>query len=384
MNEALAAAREVAAVWRTLGRRHWAVALAAGLVFGLGFVLQESSALIGDKPDAARVDIVLVVAIKFLPLYLVTTALLVPGLAALDRHGRGTTPEVVPHAVLVVVVALAGGVIGHWAHQLGAALAAQFGLADPYDKADIGWSGAVLFSLGRSINLLIALSLGTLVYLYIRNARRTARRLAAAQLRHAEAERRVLAEQLDGAQATVEPEFLFDTLQRVEALFEHDAANAQRLLEALIAYLRAALPAADERGSTLGRQADLLRARFEIERVRRGGDLRFVVDVPAALAERPLAPLLLAPLAANAIRHGLQAGHRGDVALQAREVGKRLVVEVSDSGPGRAADIRDGAGLAGVRERLARLYGERARLVLADREPRGLCARLEFATGADR
>ena len=60
------------------------------------------------------------------------------------------------------------------------------------------------------------------------------------------------------------------------------------------------------------------------------------------------------------------------------------MLEVGDSGAVRAGSIHEGVGLAGVRERLARLYGERARLVLADRGPRGLTARLVLAVGITR
>ena len=48
-------------------------------------------------------------------------------------------------------------------------------------------------------------------------------------------------------------------------------------------HLRAAMPAGDS-GSTVGQQAELVRARLEIERIRLGGRLAFRIDVPDALA----------------------------------------------------------------------------------------------------
>jgi hypothetical protein len=43
-------------------------------------------------------------------------------------------------------------------------------------------------------------------------------------------------------QARVEPPFLFNTLAQVKRLYEMDATLAQRMLDDLVAYLRAAMP----------------------------------------------------------------------------------------------------------------------------------------------
>jgi hypothetical protein len=377
------ALRDALQAWRSLGWRQWVAALATGLVVGLGQTLVELATVAGDEPDASPWALLVFAAVKMMPMYLAAAALLLPGLAVLERRERGT-PAFASHAALIVLVAIVAGALGHFTHPLGMRALLALGMSHPFSALEFTWSSALLFSLLRSMSLLIVLSLATLVYVYLSNSRRTARRLAAAQVRHSEAERRLLAEQLTGTQALVEPALLFDTLRLVEELFERNAEAAQRLLDALIAYLRAALPAADDSGSTVGQQIELVRARLEIERIRLGGRLAFRIDVPDALARRPLAPLLLTPLATNAVRHGIEPAGGGEVMVQARQIEDRLVLEVSDSGAGRAGAIREGASLVGVRERLARLYGERAQLVLADREPHGLCARLEVAEVRER
>jgi len=376
---AAAALHDVAQAWRGIGRLEWVVALAAGFGIGLGQTLIELATVAGDEPGTAALALLVFAAMKMVPMYVAAAALLLPGLAALDRRDDRGMWALASHAALGVVVALVAGALGQLTHPLAAAAVRTLGMAHPFAELSFTWSSALSFSLLRSMNVLIVVSLATLVFVYLRRARRTALRLAAAQLRRSDAERRVLAEQLNGTQALVEPTLLFDTLRRVGQLYERDAASAERLLDSLIAYLRAVMPV-DDSGSTVGQQAELVRARLEIERIRLGGRLAFRIDVPDALAQRPLAPLLLAPLAANAVRHGVEPSGGGEVTLRARQLEDRLVVEVGDGGSGRAASIHEGAGLSGVRERLARLYGERARLVLADRTPRGLTARLEIET----
>ena len=228
---------------------------------------------------------------------------------------------------------------------------------------------------------LIMLTMWSLLWVHFHAAQRTAQALAAAQLRLADVERTVLAEQLQSAQAMVEPAFLFDTLTLIEHEFVRDPEGAHRLLDALIRYLRAALPASDESGCTLGQQAELVRAYLEIERMRSGGRLGIAVELPAALQDRPFAPLLVLPLAVNAVRHGVAPAQAGAVTVRAGTQDDRLVIQVDDDGSGRCAGIREGAGLAGVRDRLAALYGGGARLTLFDRLPRGISARIELPRG---
>ena len=75
---------------------------------------------------------------------------------------------------------------------------------------------------------------------------RTSDTLATVQLGLSKAQKRRLTEELRGAQASLEPDFLFAALAEVDRRFDGDPLAAQRLLDALVRYLRAALPAKDE------------------------------------------------------------------------------------------------------------------------------------------
>jgi two-component system, LytTR family, sensor histidine kinase AlgZ len=72
-------------------------------------------------------------------------------------------------------------------------------------------------------------------------------------------------------------------------------------------------------------------------------------------------PLVLLPLAENAVKHGPAAGHAGEISLRATAEGGRLRVALAN--PGRYAGPRPGSdGLPTVERRLALAYGGRARL----------------------
>lgn len=368
--------RSVAAAAGSLSRREWVASLAVGLVFGLTEALRGFVAH-ADTLATWRLDLALrIMATSMIELAL-ASALLAVGLRWLDRRGEDA-PSFAAQALLVACIALlVTAVCAEPMRQAIGALRGSLGVDQSPGPAPMSpdyLENALHMAFGLAMYLLLWL----LVHRFLQRARHGAAQLAAAQARGIDAERRALAEQLAGAQAMVEPAFLFDTLQLADQLFDRDAALAQRLLEQLHRYLRAALPPADGSVSTLGQQTELLRARLAIEAIRLDGRLAARIDVRSALATRPLAPMLLLPLATNAVRHGIEPAGGGEILVRASDEHGSLHIEIADSGPGRAADIRDGAGLGALRERLAALYGEHASLVFADRAPRGVTACIEI------
>ena len=86
---------------------------------------------------------------------------------------------------------------------------------------------------------------------------------------------------------------------------------------------------------------------------------------------------MLITLVENAIKHGVAPVGRGRVTVRARNGGGRLRLEVEDDGRGIDATPGQGLGLANIRERLATLFGDRARLELTGREAGGALAIVE-------
>lgn len=201
--------------------------------------------------------------------------------------------------------------------------------------------------------LVLSIIVSTLWYRSMANKAR----LAEAEAEHerikaraATLERQALDAQLRTLQAQIEPHFLFNTLANVAGLIDAQPADARRMLERLI---------------------ELLRAYLEILAIRMGPRLRFEIDVPAELQSQVVPPLLVQPLVENAIKHGLEptvAGGRVRVAVRAADGALRI--EVADDGRGfEATTATSGVGLTNLRERLAALYGERARLTIEDARP---------------
>ncbi|APV49375.1 hypothetical protein BWI17_06590 [Betaproteobacteria bacterium GR16-43] len=211
-----------------------------------------------------------------------------------------------------------------------------------------------------------------------------------ADLKRKEAEHHRMSQQLTEAklqalQAQVEPHFLYNTLASVQALTEVDPVQAHAMTGHLIQYLRNALPKMREGVSTVGQEIELVRAYLSILQMRMGKRLSFEIDVPPELNGIAFPPLMLPSLVENAIKHGLEPQREGGmVRITAQQADGRLSLVVADTGRGFAETIGAGVGLANIRERLAALYGDAAKLTLVENTPRGVVATIEVPTGGAR
>jgi signal transduction histidine kinase len=181
-------------------------------------------------------------------------------------------------------------------------------------------------------------------------------------------------------QAQVQPHFLFNTLANVQALVEAGSPRASAVLGNLIAYLRAAVPRLDESDTTFEQELELVRAYLDLMQLRMPDRLQYSLTVdPQARALR-CPPMTLLTLVENAVRHGIdpaEDGGRVDISVQVHD--GRCHLRVNDTGVGlRQGSGGLGTGLAALRERLLLVFGPEAQLRLLAREPRGVCAEIDF------
>ncbi|MDB5731948.1 MAG: signal transduction histidine kinase, LytS, partial [Variovorax sp.] len=191
------------------------------------------------------------------------------------------------------------------------------------------------------------------------------------------------------------------TLANLRALITLDPPRAVAMLDRLNSYLRVTLAGSRALSHPLAAEFDRLGDYLELMSVRMGERLSYALELPEALRDAPVPPLLLQPLVENAIRHGLEpkveggcvtvrASRRPGGPAGANPPGELLVIEVSDTGVGLspagsapgAPEAGRGFGLAQVRERLAGLYGDRGAIELTACSAGGTCATVSFPLGA--
>jgi LytS/YehU family sensor histidine kinase len=199
-------------------------------------------------------------------------------------------------------------------------------------------------------------------------------------LAHSELQREALDARLQLLQAQVAPHFLFNTLANVQALVDTGSPNASAVLRSLTAYLRAAVPRLHEPATTLGQELELVQAYLELMHMRMPDRLEFtlLVDDTARILRCP--PMTLLTLVENAVRHGVdpsESGGRIDILVQRQE--GRCLIRVADTGVGFQPTRGGlGTGLSSLKERLKLSFGGDARLLLAEQEPQGVSAELDF------
>jgi hypothetical protein len=375
------AVQAIARAWNSLSWRHWLIAAAIGIFVGVAdgtfyFLYGLDQFLARPGLPVAKVLINIVTRWVILMTGVACALAFALALALLrDISRRG---PIRPRDVAVAIVAVAAfgslvvdpiAVAGNYYQSLWLQL--------PNFAAGVDWLTMLsrMYSLsGEKIVTFVGTVILSAVY-YLKDSR-TSGALAIAQLGLSQAQRRRLTEELRSAQAALEPDFLFATLAEVDRRFDGDPLVAQRLLDALIRYLRAALPAKDDSIGTLGQQATLVRAYLEIESIRSSGRLQADVEVPSELESRLFAPALILPLVALAAGDVAGSGRDACIDVGISLASGRLTVEVRCDGCQPWATAEQETTLDSLRHRVGALYGSAAELSFATRAPRGSTAKI--------
>jgi two-component system, LytTR family, sensor kinase len=178
------------------------------------------------------------------------------------------------------------------------------------------------------------------------------------------------------------PHFLFNTLNAISTLvLDRDNDRANLAVTRLSAFLRHTLDQDPMKKVTLKQELEALDLYLGIEKLRFGPRLRLQLDIDQAALAALVPSLLLQPLIENALKYAVAPSETGGTLhLGARVIGQRLLLYVADDGPGLAEGAAVGGlgvGLRNTQERLAVLYGERARLAHHNTNP-GFRVDIEF------
>jgi sensor histidine kinase YesM len=217
-----------------------------------------------------------------------------------------------------------------------------------------------------------------LVLLFVRDGDHTSA-LDRQRLRVLELDRGLAEARLRVVQAQIEPHFLFNTLANVRRLYDVDRDGGRAMLRHFKGVLEGALPAMRERESTLAQEVAHASAYLNVQQIRMGRRLAYVVDVPDELQGASFPPMMLLTLVENAVKHGLAPlPQGGTIRVAARRENGALCVRVIDTGCGFGTGTSGtGIGLANVEARLRAAFGDRGRLLLEENPHGGVTAAIE-------
>lgn len=188
--------------------------------------------------------------------------------------------------------------------------------------------------------------------------------LAAAVARRVEAMRRdeqdslLRDAEIAALRAQINPHFLFNSLNALNAIIPAGATAARKTLLNLADIFRYSLSTKQQLVS-LTDEIDIVEAYLQIERLRLADRLTTRIEIDERVRFSRVPALSIQPLVENAVKHGVsRKADGGEVRVSAREDSGGLRVEVADNGPGfdTQAQRDRGHGLRSVERRLQLCY----------------------------
>lgn len=187
-------------------------------------------------------------------------------------------------------------------------------------------------------------------------SRRASAELHAARMAALSAQHALVEGDLRAMQARVDPDLLFDSLLEIDRAYAQGVGEGQEQLDALIRFLRAALPGDSAATSTVAREQELAEAYVALAAARAPARLEVeITSEPLARGEL-MPPMLLLPL----VRWAIAGGSARHLRIDLRRATPRMEITVESQGPAAEAPRDDE--IAGVRARLAQLFAEDGRL----------------------
>lgn len=165
----------------------------------------------------------------------------------------------------------------------------------------------------------------------------------------------------------VNPHFLFNTLNSLSSLvMTGKAERAEEMIQAMSNFYRHSLADDTTADVRLEDEFALQQHYLDIEMLRFPERLKVRFDLPPALASCRVPGMILQPLVENAVKYGVAPVNRPvTVVVSADEEFDRLVIRVTDDGPGVPKGTKPGfgIGLANVKDRIEARFGRDATIV---------------------
>jgi two-component system sensor histidine kinase AlgZ len=174
-------------------------------------------------------------------------------------------------------------------------------------------------------------------------------------------EARLLAQnaELKALRMQIDPHFLFNSLNSISALTASDPRMARTMTTMLADFFRKSLSYGAKESIPLREELSLLNDYLAIERIRFGDRLTVRITAMPGADDASVPPLILQPLAENAIKHGIADSLNGGIiSVTAQLKNGRLFIAVENPVEDDAPKKKGaGMGMEIVRQRLQTLYG---------------------------
>lgn len=175
--------------------------------------------------------------------------------------------------------------------------------------------------------------------------------------------------QLANLRNQINPHFLFNSLNSIRALVDHEPQNAKRAITKLSNLLRRSLSAERETAQSLAAELDTVEDYIEIEKIRFEDRLNYKSEIATETLQFNVPPMLLQTLVENAVKHGISTRKNGGTITLRSYIAEPFHMlsienpgELNVSHPSGASSL--GLGIQNSIERLKIIFGSKASLTL--------------------
>lgn len=178
--------------------------------------------------------------------------------------------------------------------------------------------------------------------------------------------------EINNYKAQLQPHFLFNTLNSINATLTSDNEPARELIAKLSDTFRYAARISDKELIPLHEEIQFIKTCLELEQARFSDRLQLIYDIDEKLVHNLVPPMILQPIVENAIKHGIAKSiDGGTITITIKEVLNIMFFEISDTGFGLANldQASAGIGLSNTKKRLQIMYNET--LIISENDPKG-------------
>lgn len=168
--------------------------------------------------------------------------------------------------------------------------------------------------------------------------------------------------------AQIQPHFLFNTLNRINATIPPHQEETRELIAKLADTFRYALQATKEDEVLLGDELHFIQTYLELEKERFADRLQINITAAQDVLNTRIAPMLLQPLVENAVIHGIGPSISGGlISLHCQKVEKNIQISISNTGARYIGPVEwllegKGVGLRNTALRLEKIYNEQMKI----------------------
>lgn len=207
------------------------------------------------------------------------------------------------------------------------------------------------------LNLTLGLLVGTIILLYQLQRDNYKLKIGEKEVELLKLNELKTQSDLKTLQARINPHFLYNALNSITSLIHDDPDKAEMMTIKLSQLFRYSINTRDANWTTVKEELEIVNIYLDIERVRFGNRITFIMDADESAMNEMIPRFLLQPLVENALKHGLK-DKTGDGILKivVKPLDQQIELSIYDNGIPFPADLIAGYGIQSTFDKLNLLY----------------------------